>query len=467
MLTEQQATKLAASLAEEAETEWDRLWRFTRYYDGEHDKPQFSPQVERAFGTLWDASTVNNMQLAADVPAQRLIVNGYRQSQDDSVDSPPWLQWQASGMDQRQHNLHRSVMQYGYAYCSVLPAIGGPSPVRIRPLGPRDVYCSYADADDDWPEFAYRAHVCPSGGPCTVTVWDSDASYPLQRTANGAYIQTGAPVPNAGGVVPFVRFQNVHNLDSHRLPRGRIEPLIPLQDQLNRITFIINLIGERSSFTIKWMTGVEIPSDPVTGEPMSPWKNLPGEIMAIAGGMEGKTPGVGQFTPDNPSALIDYRDKIRRDLFSVAQLPPQYGGGQMVNISAEALAAADATLDQMLDPIKGSLGESHEQTLRFAAYLAGDTDSAADYTAQVWWQDSSPRSLAQTVDAAGKAVQMLGVPQEAAWLWLPGVTRQDVEDWSARNKRAAGSAVLAALAEKIQNGGTLEDGLAVTHDVAS
>jgi hypothetical protein len=52
-----------------------------------------------------------------------------------------------------------------------------------------------------------------------------------------------------------------------------------------------------------------------------------------------------------------------------------------------------------------------------------------DTAAQVVWRDTSARSLAQTVDALGKLVTMLGVPPQELWERVPGVTQTDVERW--------------------------------------
>lgn len=52
-----------------------------------------------------------------------------------------------------------------------------------------------------------------------------------------------------------------------------------------------------------------------------------------------------------------------------------------------------------------------------------------DREAQVTWMDHESRSLAQTVDALGKAVQMLQVPPQELWAKIPGVTEGDVERW--------------------------------------
>ncbi|MFD1277453.1 phage portal protein [Streptomyces kaempferi] len=85
----------------------------------------------------------------------------------------------------------------------------------------------------------------------------------------------------------------------------------------------------------------------------------------------------------------------------------------MVNLSAEALAAARDGLDRKIDERESLFGEGWEQTLRLSGLASGDTRAWEDTAAQVVWRDTSARSLAQTVDALGKLVTMLGVPRRS------------------------------------------------------
>ena len=132
-------TSLVQGVASDAEMEWQRLKKFKSYFDGNHDKPTFSAEAERAYGKLWAASTVNQMPLAVQTVTQRLAVEGYKASNYDVENLAPWGLWQASNLDAEQVRLYESVGIYGYAYVSCLPAIGPttPAPVRIRPWSPR------------------------------------------------------------------------------------------------------------------------------------------------------------------------------------------------------------------------------------------------------------------------------------------------------------------------------------------
>jgi uncharacterized alpha-E superfamily protein len=78
-----------------------------------------------------------------------------------------------------------------------------------------------------------------------------------------------------------------------------------------------------------------------------------------------------------------------------------------------------------------SAGASHAQLLRLASLIDGDLEHADDLTGRVTWQDTSIRSLAQSVDALGKAAQMLNIPATELWGRIPGIEKSDVQEWKA------------------------------------
>jgi hypothetical protein len=118
-----------------------------------------------------------------------------------------------------------------------------------------------------------------------------------------------------------------------------------------------------------------------------------------------------------------------RHLAVISQTPPQDLLGQLANLSAEALAAARDGQTRKRVECEHLFGESWEQALRLAAHIGGDPAGARDRAAQVAWRDVEARSLAQVADALGKIAGQLGVPAEALWSRIPGVTQTDIEQW--------------------------------------
>jgi hypothetical protein len=131
------------------------------------------------------------------------------------------------------------------------------------------------------------------------------------------------------------------------------------------------------------------------------------------------------------SGYLESAEATIKHIATISQTPPHHLLGAMINLSADALNAARDGLNSKVAEHKSGFGESHEQTLRLAALAAGDQAGWEDTRAQTVWRDTEARSLAQTVDALGKLVQMLGVPPEVLWERIPNVTQTDVERWKA------------------------------------
>ena len=58
----------------------------------------------------------------------------------------------------------------------------------------------------------------------------------------------------------------------------------------------------------------------------------------------------------------------------------------------------------------------------------GGTERARDHRTEVMWRDPETRTEAERVDAITKLASV-GVPQEALWARVPGVTPQMIERW--------------------------------------
>jgi hypothetical protein len=74
-------------------------------------------------------------------------------------------------------------------------------------------------------------------------------------------------------------------------------------------------------------------------------------------------------------------------LAALSQTPAHEMLGKMANLSAEALAAAEASLTRKVVERRHTLGEAHEQALRLSAHIMGETEAARDYAAEVRWAD--------------------------------------------------------------------------------
>lgn len=424
-LSPQQAVDTAKGVLKLRQTEQRRLDKIAAYARGQQASVYVPRGARQEYRWLIRRSKVNIMPLVVTVVAQALYVDGYRPDKADT-NSKIWEIWQANRMDRRQHGLHRAALKYGAAYTVVLP--GKPVSV-IRPVSPRRLTAVYEDpVDDEWPLYAAEEVIqnLPGGKKRVVKLYDDTHRYTLEGKASGSDLELAKEgvYEHGLGVCPVVRFLDEDDLDGEVC--GEVEPLFDLQDQLNMTTFGLLMAQQYAAFRQRWVTGMVIQEDE-NGNPTEPFNASVSRLWVG----EDADIKFGEFGQTDLGGYLESREATIRHAATTSQTPPHNLLGQMVNLSAEALAAAESGLQRKVSERKSMFGESWEQTLRLAGKAAGDEDAWEDLSSQVVWRDIEARSLAQTVDALGKLAQMLGVPPQELWERIPGVTQTDVARWKA------------------------------------
>ncbi|WP_275462071.1 phage portal protein [Streptomyces noursei] len=414
----------------------DRLTldRVDRYLRGQHAGPYMPRTATREYRLLAQRCISNFLPMVVAAPSQALSVEGYHRS-GAAADAPEWHSgWQANGLDARQAAVYRSAISYGHAFVVVLPDEREPGRPRVRGVSPRNMWTAYADpSSDEWPLYALELPGLPGAGG-TVKGWfyDERAVYPA--VADEETVTLGPGRPHGLGVCPVRRFAAQVDLEGRTL--GVVDPLIPLQDRINQTVFDLLIAQTYGSFKVRTVSGMTPPlkRDPETGEPVldGDGNPMPRPVTMDASRLLMAPDTDTRFGTLDETPLGGFIESVEmslRHLAVVSQVPPHYLLGDMVNLSAEALAAAETTLMRMVAEFKRSFGESWESVLRLCARVAGDETGAEDLASQVQWADAESRSLSQTVDALGKARQMLDVPARALWARIPGFTDTDRASW--------------------------------------
>lgn len=413
------------------EQERERLDRIDRWYRWAHDDIPVPKKATAELRKLVELSKTPWLHLVVTSAAQCLYVDSYRSPLDppsiDPLDnlkpSGPWRTWQANDMSGRQIAIHRAALAYGYCYVTVLPGVdAGNEPTAVmRGVSPRKMYALYADpAEDDWPVFAMQ--VGGSKNNRTIRLYDDTCVYNLTVDSTGSNVQFIDQKEHNAGVCPVVRYCNMLDLDG-RTP-GEVEPFIPAAQRINKSAFDRLLTQHFASWKVRYVTGMAEPDDDETKQRAK--LNLRQDDLLVAEDPDTK------FGTLDATPLDGFISAWRADIEALAaasQTPTHELTGQLVNLSAEALAAARAALTQRVYERQQSFGRSHAQALKLGAYLEGQYDYASDVNGRVTWQDMEVRSMSQAVDALGKAAQMLSVPPAALWGRIPGVEKSDVDEW--------------------------------------
>ena len=271
-------------------------------------------------------------------------------------------------------------------------------------------------------EFGCRERAVPASLSriASVALIDVDAAYPHRAVYDGE------------GVCPAVKFVNGGDADSG--PLGEVEPLIDSQRALNEVNFDRHIVSRFGAFPQKVITG---------------WTAGPAEVLKASASR------VWTFGDDRvraaalPAASVEpynsVLEEIVRHIAQVAQIAPTQIVGQMANLSAEALWAAEASQQRKLDAKRRAFGESWE----LALHLAVETESgsaAVPHGAEVVWRDTEAHSFGSIVDGVTKLAAQ-GVPIDLLMTLVPGMTQQQIKAIRDRLGVDPTPSALAALAD--------------------
>lgn len=403
----------------------DRLYDFSKGLRGRPDVPEGALQEVKDIARL---SVKNVLGMVRDSFAQNLSVVGYRRATAMEND-PAWSMWQRNRMDARQAEVYRPALTYGAAYVTVMPGAKGPV---FRPRSPRQLLAVYEDPHlDEWPQYALETWIDQKGAKLRRKgfFYDSECAYPLDLgeiatqpidpersmpitvTGYGTPIQHGATADDEQ-VCPVIRF--VNDRDADDLIVGEIAPLLTDQQAINEVNFDRLIVARFGAF----------PQTVITG-----WSGGRDEVLKASASR------VWTFDDDNvratrlAAAPLDGYNALLEEMMAAvamkAQISPAQVVGKLVNLSAEALAAAEANQQRKLAAKRESFGESWEQVLRLGAAMDGDEGTAVDTGAEVIWRDTEARSFGAVVDGLVKLAGV-GIPVESMLSMVPGMTQQQI-----------------------------------------
>lgn len=427
MLDDEQIRSLISDMRRlhQAESAWlDRIYDYVTGRRGAPEPPEGSEQEVKDIARL---SVLNVLSLVRDAFVQNLSVVGFRNALAKE-NNPAWKQWQANRMDARQAEVYRPAVTYGAAY--VVVTHGGDGTLW-RTRSPRQLLAVYEDPQVDlWPQFAFETWIDQSHAKPRrkAMLYDDTHMYPLDlgmvptaeadrnRTDQASAAQVAEvdePIPHGANVCPVVRFINGRDADDMIV--GEIAPLIRSQQAINSVCFDRNLVSRFGAHPQKVITG---------------WSGAESEVLKASAkrvwAFEDETVDVKTFAPADLGQYNSTIESMIEQVAMQAQISPAQVTGKMINVSAEALAAAEKAQQRKLDVKRDSFGESWEQVFRLAAEITGDSTTSTDESAEVIWRDTEARSFGAVVDGIVKLAQA-GAPVEELIDLVPGVTQQKVQ----------------------------------------
>lgn len=405
------------------------------YYCGNHPLPIAPDKAKDAFRRLLKQSRSNWMGLVVDAVNERLAVEGFRYGSDGSADKQAWKIWQANGLDVGSQFVHIEALKHGESFVLVEPNPENPRLPLIHPEHPTQVVVAcdagrprrrraafkkwldesgYVYATLYLPEEIYklRSQVVRKSGERQPILW-------VRREIAGEDF----PLANPLGEPPIVPFWNKPKMLGGGV--SELEGLTDIQDRINKTLFDRLMAAEFSAFRQKWGTGIEIPTDPETDQPIEPYKSAVDRLWLH----ENPEARFGEFSETNLAGYISSVEADIQHLAAISRTPPHYLLGQSGAFpSGESLKSTETGLVAKASQRAVVFGEGWEEVMRLAFKIIG-SPKAKVTDAETIWRNPESRTLGELTDSLLK-MRSLGAPQEALWVDY-GLSPQKIAQWKA------------------------------------
>ena len=459
--------------------------KLDRYHAGYPDVPEHVAQIkaEPEYRVLLRQAVTNWPELIVASRQERLEVTGFDFG-SRSADDAAWDLWQRNGLDADSAMVHEAALVAGRSY--VIVWAGPNDTVEIVPEHAGTTIVAYSMPSGR--ERAAALRRWHDGNRWCATLYLPNGIYKFEAADEGQTLPAADtwekrevpsepwPLENPLNVVPVVEFSANRTLNPYRsrplqtsweprlqsrefgyTARGEFEGVIPIIDRINTTIFNGLLAMAWSSFPVRALIGDPIRREPKTdsegnvvtddaGEPVmeavAPFQVAINRLIQIEN-PDGK---LVQLPEANLKNFIDFGESHIRHLAAITKTPAHYLLGQMVNISADAIRAAEAAL---ISTVRGShhvtFGEGWEEVMRLAAAVAGESELAGVADARTQWRDPESRSMSERADAALKLKDIL--PWQALAEKVLQATPQEVNRWAAERSSDGLAGLLAAAAQ--------------------
>lgn len=392
-----------------------RLW--DSYYEGDQPLAFASEKFRDAFGGRFRAFSSNFCALVVDGTRERMEVTGFSMANARSA-KRLWRLWQDNDMDAQSQLAHTEALVKGLAYALVEPDPLGGTPI-ITIEDPLDAV-TLADPRNRRKRMAGLKRWVGEDGllhlvlyePDTIwrlrseTTWGSGGEASLTLVPDRQPDDPSWPLPNRLGVVPLVPLPNRPRLRVEG--RSEVDPVMSNQDAINKYRADALVAAEFAAFRQRWATGLDIPEDPKTHQPVEPFKAAVDRLWVVPPpDPDDPNPQEAKFGEFSATDLAPYQGMIESEvgaMASISRMPYHYLLGQPTSVppSGESLKSSEAGLVSKVKTAELHLGEGWEEVGLLCLAAVGDA-GARDNTIATEWADPETRNEGVRTDAVVKA----------------------------------------------------------------
>lgn len=399
------------------------------WYNGDHPAPESYAKASNLLKPLLAACGANFLAALVDAAHERMHVEGFKVA--GKINDAVWEIWQGNDLDAGSEQVFLEQMVQAYAYLLVDPsrnAAGYPTVTPEHPSqcihehepGSRRLAAGLKTWTDDLGERPVVHAVLYL--PAELYWWTAPS-----RTGRGMAMRPGWELQqslsgeNPLGEVPLVPFVNRPRMLAKPVPE--FWPAVPVQRRVNQ-TLLDRLVMQYfGAFKQKWATGLQIPEGP-NGEPKEDFMSAIDRVFTN----ENPAGKYGQFEAEDITMMLKAVDADAKHMATLVPTPPDYLLGEMVNVSAEGLKAAQASLVSRVRRHMRHAEEPLETAARLMLKAAGKRVPKVSSMTTVW-RNPEFRTEGEMVDAGVKALSA-GMPEEAVWEKYFQASPPEIAEWS-------------------------------------
>ncbi|MEU7190939.1 phage portal protein [Streptomyces sp. NPDC045369] len=419
--------------------------KWSRAYEGDRPLLFTSPEFSTQTGGLFDEFSDNWCAVVPDSTVERLVPLAFR-LEDGTVDQAAGKAWRRSECD----------VEIGLALLEAL--ITGRSYALVW-RNADAVEITFQNASSAIVEYVPGRRRLRAAGLMTwrdhgiefATLFTPTTVYRWQRPSRGggqwaertAGLSRGEPshIPNPIGVVPLVELPNRSRLFGP--PRSEIATVLPLQDAVNTLWAHLMTASDGLALPARAVLGMDRPvreivddTGEVVGEEDLPLDKFRSDRLLW---LEKEGASIAEFSAADLQNYLRVIEVAVQHIAAQTRTPPTYLAGQLVNVSPDGVAASELGLVAKVTEKQRHFGSGLREIMRLEALANGEAGRAESLAlGSVVWRDPQFRSDSQYSDALVK-LKSIGVPDEALWERIPGVTPDEIERWKSMRTDAAGA----------------------------
>jgi hypothetical protein len=412
-----------------------RMLLMDRYYRGNAPIPKLPRELEVEYRRMLQQARSNFMGIVIDAPAERLNVQGFRPRGDEDADDTAWSWWNDNGMDVDVNLAITNALAMGRGYLLVDRPANEDRP-RVQVEDPRMAMVEMDPANRQRRAAGLRLWNDNWHDRVMADVWiDGDTCYHFAAKSNRVLLSTLWPQPwepafriddtQVRYTDLVLREEPASTVDEwfsswvaldYDPPTAKEVPLVPLvnrpstlkvpdgeseiddvyltQSRINEMIFNLMLAAWTAAYQQKWATGIDIPTDPKTGEPVQAYKSAVDRVWA-------DTSPEARFGAFPATDLKNYIAAVDNDVQHIAvqtRTPRHYFLQQGQSPSGDAIKSAEAGLVAKVLEKQKLYGRSFAEVIRLYQTLSDTTVRPVE----VIWADPEFRTLAELTDSVIK-----------------------------------------------------------------